>query len=118
MKLRALVAIERRDLADIGAADKGTLTGAGQDHEPQLRVRGKRAGGFDDLPHQAPVEAVQLGGVVDRQPRETAALGPLLMLEPKHSSSCPAARRVIAAAAAKTKQERMFPAGGFAAGHA
>ena len=35
------VPIERRDLADVGAADKGALTGAAQNNEPQLRVRGE-----------------------------------------------------------------------------
>ena len=35
--------------------------------------------------HQRPIEAVELGGVVDRQPRETAALGPFLALAPSRS---------------------------------
>ena len=74
MKLARALVIERRDLADVGAADKGALAGAGQDSEPQLRVGGEPAGGLDDLDHQRPVEAVQLAGIVDRQPREIAAL--------------------------------------------
>ena len=59
-ELARALPIERRDLADIGAADKSALAGAGQDHQPQLRVRGKRVGGFDDLGHQCAIEAVQL----------------------------------------------------------
>ena len=30
--------IERGDLGDVGAADKGATAGAGQDREPQIRV--------------------------------------------------------------------------------
>jgi hypothetical protein len=50
-----------------------------QDHQPQLRVRGKPVCGFDDLGHQRAIEAVQLRRIVDRQSRETAAVGPFLM---------------------------------------
>jgi hypothetical protein len=50
--------IQGRDLTDIGAADKGPFAGAGQDHQPQLRVRGKPVGGFDDVGHQRAIEAV------------------------------------------------------------
>jgi hypothetical protein len=58
---------------------KGTLAGAGQDHQPQLRIRREPVGGFDDLGHQRAIEAVQLRRIVDRQSRETAAFGPFLM---------------------------------------
>src|SRR5713101_3741524 len=70
--------IERCDLADIGAADKGPVTGTRHDREPQLRLSGKPAGSLDDLGHQRPIEAVQLAGVVDRHMHEVAPFGPLL----------------------------------------
>ena len=41
-ELARALPIQRRDLADIGAADKSAIAGAGQDYEPQLRVRDKR----------------------------------------------------------------------------
>jgi hypothetical protein len=72
------VAIERRDLTDIGTADKGALAGASQHYQPQLRVRDEASGGLEDFGHQRPVEAVQLAGIVDHEVHEVAALGPLL----------------------------------------
>jgi hypothetical protein len=73
------VSIERRDFAYVGAADKGALTGAAEDDEPQLRLIGDPAGGLDNLLHQRAVEAVQLAGIVDCHPGEMATLLPLLM---------------------------------------
>ena len=78
MKSRALSRSRRGELADVGAADKGALAGAGQDHEPQRRIGFELLDGLDDLGHQRPVEGVELGRVVDRQPREMAAFRPLL----------------------------------------
>ena len=76
---RALL-VERGQLADVGAADKSALAGAGQHYQPQLRIRGEVFGSFDDLGHQCAIEAVQLRRIVDRQSRETAAFGPFLVL--------------------------------------
>ena len=67
-------------ISPISAPPINALAGAGQDHQPQLRVRGKLVGGFDDLGHQRAIEAVQLRRIVDRQSRETAAFGPFLVL--------------------------------------
>ena len=72
------VAVERRDLVDVGAADKGALAGAGQDHEPQRRVGFEPLDGLDDLDHQRAVEGVELRPVVDRHARQMAAFRPLL----------------------------------------
>ncbi len=75
--------IEGRDLPDIGAADKGAPPGAGEDREPQFGVGGDLGHLRDDLLHQRPVEAVELGRVVDRQPRDAAALGLLFVFDQK-----------------------------------
>ena len=75
--------IERGDLGYVGAADKGATAGAGQDREPQIRV-GRHPGHLvDDLLHQPRIEAVELGGVVDRQPGDLAALGSFLVFDAK-----------------------------------
>ena len=50
------------------------------------RVGGELFGGLDDLVHQRAVEAVELGGVVDREPREMAAFRPLLAINQNSSS--------------------------------
>ncbi len=103
------IPVQCRNLADIGAADKGALAGAGQDHEPQLRVRGKPVGRLDDLAHQRAIEAVQLGRIVDRQLRDVAAFRPFLKLRRNaHCMPLPLPR-AIPAAAPKTKQERPLP---------
>jgi hypothetical protein len=39
------VPIERRNLADIGAADKGAFAGAAKDDKPELRILGEPRGG-------------------------------------------------------------------------
>ena len=75
--------IEGGDLGYIGAADKGASAGAGQDREPQLGVKGEPGDGLDDLAHQRPIETIQLGPIVDRQPRDMAAFGPLLVFDNK-----------------------------------
>src|SRR5207302_10000952 len=74
-ELACALPIQRYDLADIGAADKRALAGAGQDHQPQLRVRGEPAGGFDDLGHQRATRPGPLRRLADRPPRETPGFG-------------------------------------------
>src|SRR5436309_3406048 len=72
------VGIERRELVDVSPADEGALAGPGDDHEPQLRIGFERLHRFDDLDHQLAVEGVELTGIVDDEPRQIAALGPVL----------------------------------------
>ena len=76
------VPIQRRDLADVGAADKSALAGAGRDQEANPGVRGELVGGLDDLGHQRAIEAVQLGRIVDRKTGDMAACGTFLELGP------------------------------------
>src|SRR5438552_3591534 len=72
------VGIERRELVDVSPADESALAGPGDDHQPQLRIDFERLYRFDDLDHQLAVERVELTGIVDDEPRQIAALGPVL----------------------------------------
>ena len=70
--------VERRQLVDIGAADKGAAAGSGHRHQAQRRVVGKPAHCFDDLAHRRAVERVELRRAIDRDPRDEPACHPRL----------------------------------------
>ena len=63
------------NLVEVGAADKGALAGAGQDDEAQRRIVLELLYRLDDLDRQRAVDRVELGFVVDRDPRDIAAFG-------------------------------------------
>ena len=83
------VGIERRELVDIGAADKGASAGAAHHRQPQLRVGGEPGHRLDDLGHQRAVERVELGGAVDGDPRDEAAFRPLFPFDADAHSALP-----------------------------
>ena len=86
--------IECRDFADIGAADKGTLTGTADHHQPELRIATQPGDGADDLGHQLSVEAVQFGAVVYRHMRNPASFRPILAPhQDTHRAKSPAPTR-------------------------
>ncbi len=75
--------IEAGDLGNVGPADKGTAAGAGENGQPQLGIGGDAGRLVDDLLHQRGVEAVALVAIVDRQPRDPAALGRFVVFDQK-----------------------------------
>jgi hypothetical protein len=79
-----------RQLLDVGAADEGAPAGPGHDREAQQRVGGGLGGAREDVAEQRSPEAVEPGGIVDRQMQDVAAFGPLL--PPDENRHCPSAR--------------------------
>ncbi len=73
--------IEGGDLGDIGAADKGAAAGAAQDREPQLGITASPAMVSTISLISARLRLFSLPAIVDRQPRDVAAFGPLLVFD-------------------------------------
>jgi hypothetical protein len=59
-------AIERRHLVDIGAANEGRLTGAGEHQCAQVVAPGQRPDFSDEIGHQGAIEGVKRFAVVER----------------------------------------------------
>ena len=90
------VAVERRDLVDIGAADKGALAGAGQDHEPQLRVRGEPPAASTISPISARLRLLSLAALSIVSRAQMAAFGPLLAITTLIAASRASSRLEVA----------------------
>src|SRR5216684_3027071 len=73
------VLVKRRQLTDIGAADKRALAGAAKDHQAQRRIGFEKLDRLDNLDHQRAVEGVELCRIVDRQARDMPAFLPFLV---------------------------------------